>query len=91
MSERTVVVTGSGITYDSARARANLLAPEQPGEHVWIVTAVYRVSPQQVEALEAHEEHLDAENLAMVATGCFVCEQPYSKRLSSRRCPGELR
>jgi hypothetical protein len=91
MSERTVIVTGTGVQYDSARAREDLLAPEREGEHVWIVTAVYRVSPAQVEALEAHTEHLDAENLAMVMTGCFFCEQPYSKRLTFRRCPGEPR
>lgn len=91
MSDRTVVVTGTGVQYDSARARAGLLEPERPGEHVWIVTAVYRVTPAQIEALEAHTEHLDAENLAMVAIGCFVCERPYEKRLTFRRCSGEPR
>lgn len=91
MSERTVVVTSTGIQYDSARARPDLLEPKREGEHVWVVTVVYLTSAEEIEKLEAHQSHLDAESIAMVGTGCFVCEQPYSKRLTFRKCPGEPR
>ena len=89
MSDPGVFVRSTGVQFDSNRARPELLMPEREGEHVWMVTAVYRVSAADIDALERHEEHLDAENLAMVLTGCFVCEQAYEKRLTYRRCPGE--
>lgn len=91
MSEPDVRVRETGTQYDSRRARPELLEPERPGEHVWIVTVVHKVSEAEIDALEAREAHLDAENIAFVATGCFVCEQPYAKRLTFRRCPGEPR
>jgi hypothetical protein len=89
VNEPGLFVRGTGTQFDSVRARPELMEPARPGEHVWMVTAVYRVTPETIAALEAHEASLDAENLALVLTGCFVCEQPYAKRLTYRVCPGE--
>lgn len=73
----------------SSRAREDLLEPSRPGEHVWIVNATYVVP---VETLRGSGSNiLDGENLAMITKGCYICEQPYSERLSYRRCPGEPR
>jgi hypothetical protein len=64
-----------------------LLSQPRPGEHVWTTMVCYRVT---VESLRGGETmHLDPENIATAQTGCFICEQPYSERLSFRKCTGE--
>jgi hypothetical protein len=78
---------GTGIRFRAA-PRAGLLTPEH-GEHVWIAAAVYRVQPEALRGSEGEELHLDSENLAAVDVGCYVCEQPWSERLSYRKCPGD--
>jgi hypothetical protein len=54
------------------------------GDHLWAVFSMYRVNPQ------AEEPMLDVENLLTVqGPGCYFCEEPYTPRLSKRRCPGK--
>lgn len=58
------------------------------GDHYWIVCPTYHVNPQAWQP--GHVPILDMENLMIVAGPmCFYCEQPFSERLSRRRCPGE--
>jgi hypothetical protein len=60
--------------------------PDRPGEHLWVMFAIYRVNPA---AWNGEDVLLDEENLATAGQiGCYVCEQPYEKRLTYRRCPG---
>lgn len=72
------------------RPREDLLLPERD-EHAWMALAVYRLSAETLRAQAGDQLHLDRENLATIEIGCYVCEQPYSERLSYRRCPGEPR
>lgn len=84
---------GDPIAFHTApRPRLDLLDP-RGREHVWIATAVYRIQPEAVRAAIANNEslHLDRENLATIEVGCWVCEQPFSERLSHRKCTGEPR
>jgi hypothetical protein len=87
------MLEGTGVMFAPDGARPELLEPAAPGEHVWVATAAYRLDAKAT--LAAHEsgeqQHLDMENLAAFAIGCFVCEQPFSKRLFYRRCTGEPR
>lgn len=58
--------------------------------HLWVATTAYLVSDHALDHLESEPLQLDLENLAMApALGCYVCEQPYSRRLRTRRCTGE--
>ena len=74
-------------------ARTGLLRPEllepRHGEHVWTAVACFRVSPESLRGTAADRIDLDRENLATVVVGCYVCEEPWSVRLSYRRCSGE--
>jgi hypothetical protein len=83
-------MTGTGIYYETRpRPREELLTPDRPGEHVWLAIACFRVAPETLRGQAADQVHLDRENLSTIEVGCFVCEQPWSERLSYRRCPGE--
>lgn len=82
MSERNYYTT-------DPEPRPDLLEPRND-EHVWIAAAVFRLSPETLRAADGIP-NLDRENLATIQLGCFVCEQPYSERLSYRKCPGEPR
>ena len=83
------VVRGTGIHHGAQCARTGLLEPRN-GEHVWMIMAGYVQSAEAMRKAQRGEQvYLDAENLAFVQSGCFVCEQPYSDRLSYRKCPGE--
>ncbi|HEY5880104.1 MAG TPA: hypothetical protein VIU11_14435 [Nakamurella sp.] len=68
--------------------RRDLLSPERD-EHVWIAIACFRVSAESLRGSTFDQIHLDRENLATIEVGCYVCEQPWSERLSYRKCPGE--
>jgi hypothetical protein len=69
------------------RSREDLLTPERD-EHVWIAVACFRVQPETLRGQATDQIHLDRENLSTIEVGCYVCEQPWSERLSYRRCPG---
>lgn len=85
-------VTGTGIFYSSERMRPALLRSRGDGDHVWAMMAAFVLNKDQVERALAGREpvHMDAENLAYTGIGCYACEQPYSPRLATRRCKGEL-
>lgn len=53
-------------------------------EHYWVGTMMYKINPP------LEEGHLfDAAMLRSAAFGCYICEQPYSRRLMHRKCTGE--
>jgi hypothetical protein len=80
----------SGIHYQVRTGRPNgaLLLPHRPGEHVWMAMACFRVSAESLRGRAADSIHLDRENLATIAIGCYVCEQPWAVSISVRGCPG---
>lgn len=80
-----------------ARANAALddaeAAAIRHGEHLWIVSAAYRLSPDAAQKLAAGSEDptlLDGENLLSLAPGCYICEEPLTRRLAERRCRGPV-
>lgn len=68
------------------------LEPIGPGEHVWIVTAVHRVSEEGARRASAGVEPvlLDHESVVTVVIGCWLCERSYGEAAGAP-CPGEPR
>ncbi len=67
-----------------------MAAADRPGEHLWIMTAAWRVrDPESVR--DGELSLLDTENIvAFAGTGCFKCERPYSRQMAKRPCPGSV-
>jgi hypothetical protein len=70
---------------------------DAPGEHLWIMTAAWRLTdPAKAYAAtmtpEFDEDNsylLDGENIISLAgPGCFKCEQIYSPTLAAQPCTG---
>lgn len=76
----------TGITVEASRFHHNPnMPPPKPGEHQWMVLAMWRVDRPDGERFD-----LDTENLMTIeGPGCFVCEQPYSPEMAAEPCPGE--
>lgn len=68
--------------------RDELLCPDRVGEHVWMAMACFRVTAASLRGKGTDQIMLDRENLATIEVGCYVCEQPWSERISYRGCPG---
>lgn len=84
------IATSDGIHFSGDRARPSLLDEPTPGVHLWIATAAHVLSDES--AATAHnggQVHLDAETVAFIGVGCYVCEQSYSSQLAARRCTGD--
>lgn len=64
----------------------------EPGEHVWVIVASWRIfNPEEAHKPEVIK-YLDLENLAsMDGPGCFVCEQVWTAEIGAAPCPGEPR
>lgn len=86
------VVGGTDIHYVKPEREVldrRLTAADRPGEHLWIVTAGWRIADPR--AVRDGAVQLDAESLLMVAgPGCFKCEQEFSNRLARRPCRGSV-
>jgi hypothetical protein len=55
-------------------------------EHLWTATAMWLVpNPEREGQLLLDKESL----LVAPVIGCYVCEEPYSRRLMQRRCTGK--
>lgn len=91
MVERRIVSTGHTIQVDPVDRIPDY--DPRTGNHLWIVTSVYQVDPQQWRSDDPTvTPMLDHENLLSVAgPGCFYCEQVYTPLLATRRCKGEPR
>jgi hypothetical protein len=61
------------------------------GSHLWNSLVVYLHTEDNVRKAYAGTEHLimDGENLLTHAVGCFICEEPYTKEIASKRCKGQ--
>ena len=76
--------------YPISRARPGLLEPRKPGEHVWILAAIHRVSADEIGGWRGDSPlFLDAENLASAELGCYICEQEWTAEIALKPCPGE--
>ncbi|MCM8548935.1 hypothetical protein [Streptomyces sp. STCH 565 A] len=77
-----------------AKISAELTDPG-PGEHLWAILTMHRVSDDTIRRLNRGEDPgpgiLDHEGLlTLEGPGCFKCEQPYSRYVAHRKCTGTL-
>lgn len=63
---------------------------ELAGDHLWTAITAYLITEPEA-YLDAEEGNLDAENLVSANVGCYRCEEPLTRELLTRRCPGEPR
>lgn len=64
---------------------------DRPGEHLWVISAAWRVADPAGILISGSEVLMDGESLLMIeGPGCFKCEQPYSRRLARKRCRGGM-
>lgn len=78
------------VYYSVSRERRALLEPSAPGEHVWILAALHRMSPDEIRTWHnGARVYLDAENLAATELGCYVCEEVWTAEIALQPCPGE--
>jgi len=91
MTRREIISTGQTVHVDPLDRIPNY--DPRRGDHLWIVTGVWRVDPEDwVSDDPTVEPLLDQENLISVAgPGCFYCERYYTPWLGRRRCQGEPR
>jgi hypothetical protein len=62
-------------------------------QHLWIAAVVHRVSQSLAEDIvlrpETTEPNFDAESISSIELGCFICEQPLTRAIVKKRCPGD--
>jgi len=74
-------VTGGIKAEARHKFHADFPAPT-PGEHLWIMMAMFRVTPT------SKAFHLDLENLLTIeGPGCFLCERTFAAA-GDEPCPG---
>jgi len=91
-----VIVAGDGIVAASlgykyeARPHAELAA-KQPGQHRWIATGAWVLSPDAVEGASDPDKlkFLDNENLMHLSIGCWDCCLPLGEISPGSHCAGE--
>lgn len=81
-------VIDGGILQEYQGAKGDKMSPKVPGRHRWIATAMYAMSDTAAaHAFDDTPKFMDAENLVMVAMGCFDCEQPLTPAIRGSECP----
>lgn len=77
--------------FDPSPERTDRMLSARPGEHCFITTVVYRMTGESLREYTTPGGVilLDMENVATAASGCYTCEQPFTPRLSYRKCTGE--
>lgn len=84
--------TGRQLQVDNAFQRPLPEYDPRSGNHLWMVSTVFRVNPEHWTEESTEIPLLDPENLiTAIGPGCLFCERPYSKLLATRRCTGEPR
>lgn len=91
--EHATPINGVHYSPTAKPSRSEDLSPDAPGKHVWIVTAVHRVSDEGARRAFMAEESviLDRESVVDIFLGCWVCEQVYSSDVADRPCSGPPR
>lgn len=78
-------ITG-GIKVEAVHKQNAPLPPMEPGKHLWVMTAAWRVSP-----MPNQQALLDLENLITIdGPGCFWCGEPWTLETESRHCAGDV-
>lgn len=71
-------------TYN-ATSKVDAELPEtKPGEHLWIVAAMWRVNDPEISRLNLDHENM----LTITVPGCYNCENEWSAELARIPCPG---
>jgi hypothetical protein len=86
------MIRGLDSTYnppDGGTLLARLAVADGPAEHLWCVTAVWRIPDPRTR--DDTSMLLDVENMiGFGGTGCFKCEQAYSEQLAAQPCTGSI-
>lgn len=66
-----------------------------PGEHLWIITTAHRLPDTAARAMaegrNPGDVMMDQESILLPPqTGCYKCEEPFSRRLYYRKCTGSM-
>ena len=70
---------------------ARLHAMDKPGQHIWVMTAAWRILDPASAYDPEHMKILDLENLVGFAgPGCYKCEKEYSAKMAKRPCLGSI-
>lgn len=81
--DEEIVVTSVGQPYEAGPNYRDRPMPEFVGQHLWIVTGVWRIETPEADHI------LDAENLLTVAgPGCWFCGELYSPEAADLPCAG---
>lgn len=87
-------VPGEGTRYspgDLPNLDAHLTRLDQPGRHIWIMTAAWAVTDPQSLTTGQAPVILDQENLVGFAgPGCYKCEKEWSRKLAAKPCTGSV-
>lgn len=92
---QAVEVTADRQLTAQAELERRRAAADAAHEHLWVVAVLYFAAPATLAALAGESDDtamLDGENIAMPpGVTCWICEEPYSKRVAHRKCRGEPR
>lgn len=87
--QRLSVERGPVVPVPESRSNAEMPTPS-PGEHLWCMFAMYRITNPEHAQDPAVKKYLDLENLLTIdGPGCWVCEQVWSAAIAGEPCPGE--
>lgn len=81
-------IRSTGIVYEASRINRldRTLAETPRNEHLWIMTAAWRVDPEKLQDPE-YTYYFDAESLLTTeGPGCYKCEKPYDRELAGQPC-----
>ena len=69
--------------------RPELLFPDEPGRHVWVVLVALRIDDAEIrEHLSTGERmRLDTSRAAWAEVGCHWCEKPWTPERAESSCP----
>lgn len=85
-----VADTGMIQAVPANRMNADPAARAEPGEHMWVLLAVHRITRPQDAFDRTVDKYLDMETLLTITgPGCFLCEAPYEPGAETTVCPGE--
>jgi len=82
---RITELTSSGVRIQVVKFHGNKLPDREPGKHLWVMLAMFRVQPALGDRFD-----LDRENLLTIeGPGCYWCEHPWSEDVAAKPCGGD--